>query len=195
MNSIATQNLPITENKTILQRVASGDSPAFEECVKQYGNLVWSIAKKFTNSEQDAEDAVQDIFIEIWQFAKRFDAIKASEVTFIAMIARRRMIDRLRRAKRQTQVSISDAIMNPNFVETGQKMQLQLEAQEATKALKCLRPEQRKLIQLAIGNGMSHREIADSTGLPLGTVKTTLRRSFQRLRNSLGVSEDFVVAA
>ncbi len=89
---------------SILQRIAKKDKMAVEECFDKYGGLVWSIAKKFTNSREDAEDAVQDIFIDIWKYAGRFDAAKSAESSFIVLLARRRLIDRLRKFNRQPKV-------------------------------------------------------------------------------------------
>jgi RNA polymerase sigma-70 factor (ECF subfamily) len=85
---------------TVLQRVASGEAVAVDECLSKYGGLVWSLARRFCPRHEDAEDAVQDIFIDIWRNAERFDAEVASEATYITMIARRRLIDRYRRSGR-----------------------------------------------------------------------------------------------
>src|SRR5262249_40095796 len=93
---------PVTaKQNAILSRIAQGEANAFEDFINAYGNLVWSIAKKFAPTTEDAEDAVQEVFMEIWQTAGRFDETKASEVTFISIIARRRLIDRVRKIYRQ----------------------------------------------------------------------------------------------
>src|SRR5215212_9595046 len=92
-----------TENTSILQRIAGGDQTAVQDCLNQYGNLVWYLVKKFNGNAEDAEDAAQEIFIDIWRNAARFDAAKAPEAAFITMIARRRLIDRLRKHKRRSQ--------------------------------------------------------------------------------------------
>ncbi len=82
--------------QTILQRVAAGDSSAVDDCLAQYGALVWSLARRHSPNYSDAEDAVQEAFLGIWQGAGRFDPEKGSETTFITMIVRRRLIDRRR---------------------------------------------------------------------------------------------------
>ena len=78
------------------QRIAVGDASAVKECISAYGGLVRSLARRLTRTHSDAEDATQEIFICIWRQAAAFDATKGSEVSFIAIIARRRWIDRCR---------------------------------------------------------------------------------------------------
>ena len=86
-----------TVSPPILPRVAAGEPTALAECMERYGGLVWSIALRLTGSRADAEDAIQEIFIDLWKSAARFDGAVASEKAFVAMIARRRLIDRRRR--------------------------------------------------------------------------------------------------
>ena len=101
------RNLEISEEnfvaQTILQRIASGDSLAVQECLDTYGGLIWSLARRMLPDVNEAEDAVQEIFIEIWKTAERFDESKSSETTYVAMIARRRLIDRLRKSNPSTE--------------------------------------------------------------------------------------------
>lgn len=167
---------------TILPRIAQGDENAVAECMNQYGNLVWMLAKKYTQTIEDAEDAVQEIFLEIWQNAARFDCAKASEITFISLIARRRLIDRLRKVYRQPNIQNIDEVfeVQPNNFET--KIHTQIEAKKAVVAMSEVRSEQRELMLLTIFDGMSHGEIAEKTNLPLGTVKTHIRRGFESVR-------------
>jgi RNA polymerase sigma factor (sigma-70 family) len=75
-----------------------------QDCLKAYGGLVWALSKEMLSNQNDAEDAVQDIFIDVWKNAGRFDEKQSSETTFIAMLARRRLIDRLRKSNRQLNV-------------------------------------------------------------------------------------------
>jgi RNA polymerase sigma factor (sigma-70 family) len=91
----------------ILQRVAAGEAAAVDECLVAYRGLVWSLARRSTTNLSDAEDAVQEIFIEIWRNAGRYDSTLSSESTYITMIAKRRLIDRFRRRKRLDTVSLS----------------------------------------------------------------------------------------
>ena len=177
-----------TEKNTILPRIAAGDESAINDCLNQYGNLIWALAKKLTPKQEDAEDAVQEIFIDIWKNAERFDAAQASETTFVAMIARRRLIDRLRKSQRQPHVdSIEDMTVEPARSQD-KEMQNCVEAKQAAEAMNALRPEQRKVLQLSIYQGLSHQEIADLTGMPVGTVKSHARRGLIHIREVLGVN-------
>jgi RNA polymerase sigma factor (sigma-70 family) len=173
--------------RSILQRIAAKDRNAAQECLNTYGGLVWSLARRMCPNSDDAEDAVQEIFIDIWKNAERFDEAQASETTFVAMIARRRLIDRLRKLQRQPQVdSIEDMMVEPARAQDKQ-METAVEAQQAAEALKALRPEQRRVLQLSIYQGMSHQEISDATGMPIGTVKSHARRGLLQIREVLGL--------
>ncbi|MCW5947892.1 MAG: sigma-70 family RNA polymerase sigma factor [Pyrinomonadaceae bacterium] len=170
-----------------LKRIASGDRSAVSECIDKYGGLVWSIARKMIRNQEDAEDVVQDIFVDIWKNASRFDENQSSETTFIAMIARRRVIDRIRYSTRRISAdSLDDVLLEP-FTRSDQQLQISVEANEAAEALRTLRPEQQQVLRLSIVQGMSHQEIADATGMPLGTVKTHARRGLLQVREVLGL--------
>lgn len=171
----------------LLQRVATGDTPAVGACIDQYGGLIWSLARRLLIRPTDAEDAVQEVFIELWKKAHLFDPSIGSETTFVAMIARRRLIDRRRRESRRLEsdaVPIDEAPI-PTAVEPIES-ELQDEAARAARALGVLRPEQRSVLQLAVCEGWSHQLIAERLGLPLGTVKTHVRRGLARIREELG---------
>lgn len=172
---------------SILKRIAEGDRNAVQECLNKYGGLVWSIARKLLRDQDDAEDAVQEVFVDVWKNAARFDETQASETTFIAMIARRRVIDKIRHSARRISAdSLDDVLLEP-FTRSDKAMQISVEAEEAAKAMRTLRPEQQQVLRLSIVQGMSHQEIADATGMPLGTVKTHARRGLVAVREVLGV--------
>jgi len=175
--------------QTILQRIAGGDQAAVQECLKSYGGLVWSLARRMLRNTEDAEDAVQEIFLDVWKNAERFDESQASETTFIAMIARRRLIERIRHVQRRISAdSIEDILAEPS-TRDDKVMQTNVEAREAAKAVDQLRPEQRQVLQMSIVHGLSHQEIADATGMPLGTVKTHARRGIIQVREILGLGD------
>ena len=176
--------------QAILKRIASGDRTAVEECLSAYGGLVWSIARKMLRNNDDAEDAVQEIFIDVWKNAERFDESQSSETTFIAMIARRRIIDRIRYTTRRISADALDDVLLEPMTRADESMQISVEAREAAKAMKNLKPEQQQVLRLSIVQGLSHQEIADATGMPLGTVKTHARRGILQVREFLGLGKD-----
>ena len=175
--------------EAILHRIAAGDRRAVEECLDKYGGLVWSIARKLMRNQSDAEDAVQEVFVDVWKHAGRFDEAQASETTFIAMIARRRIIDKIRYSTRRISADSLDDILLEPFNRADKAMQVSVEANEAAKAVETLRPEQQQVLRLSIVQGMSHQEISEATGMPLGTVKTHARRGLLQVRQVLGLGE------
>jgi RNA polymerase sigma-70 factor, ECF subfamily len=175
--------------KAILQQIAAGDKTSVQECLRTYGGLVWSLARRMSPNLDDAEDAVQEIFVDVWKNADKFDETKSSETTFIAMIARRRLIDRIRKVNRSPKSdSIEDMPVEPQN-RFDESMQVSIEAKQAAKALETLRPEQRQVLQLSIYHGYSHQEIADVLQMPIGTVKTHARRGIIQVREVLGVNK------
>jgi RNA polymerase sigma-70 factor (ECF subfamily) len=176
------------ENSTILSRIAGGDASAIDDCVRRYGKLVWALARKFTRHHEDAEDAVQEILTEIWLNASRYDSAKSAESTFISTIARRRLIDRLRKVyRRPVSVSIDEVLeVQPNNFED--RINTRIEAGRAVHAMRSLRREQRELIYLNVYEGLSHGEIGERAGMPLGTVKTHIRRGFNRVRQTMAAA-------
>jgi RNA polymerase sigma-70 factor (ECF subfamily) len=169
---------------SILERVASGDPRAPSQCIERFSGLVWSLARRLCASASDAEDAVQEIFIDIWKSASRFDPAIASETTFVAMIARRRLIDRGRRRMRRPEVpqiadSVADRAERIDATDANEQQGL------AQRAFAQLRPEQQQVLTLAIHHGCSHEQIATATGMPLGTVKTHARRGLIKIRQIL----------
>ena len=177
--------------QAILKRIAAGDKTAVQDCLNSYGGLVWSLARRMSPNANEAEDAVQEIFIDVWKNAARFDEAQSSETTFVAMIARRRLIDRLRKTSRQPNVdSLEDVLAEPAGGKDN-NLQLCVEAKEAAEAMKNLRPEQRQILHLSIVQGFSHQEIAETLKMPLGTVKTHARRGLIHVREVLGLDTDY----
>jgi len=173
---------------TLLQRVAEGDMAAVRHCIEQYRGLVWSLARQHLQNAAEAEDAVQEIFIDIWKSAGRFDPAIASEPAFIAMISRRRLIDRRRRNSKRLDAAASVPIEEID-VDSGQSVgpgvEIAEEASLANDAMRTLKPEQQRVLRLAVCDGWSHQQIADRLRMPLGTVKTHVRRGLIRVRELL----------
>lgn len=180
---------------SILERVAAGDAKAVDECLTRYGGLVWSLARRRSADVSDAEDAVQEIFIDLWRSAPRFDAAIASEATFITTIARRRLIDRQRRLGRRIETT---SLVSGDQSDMGTTATPNLEiAEEAATARQCLaelRPEERRVLELAIFDDLPQSQIAETTGLPLGTVKTHARRGLMKLRDLMQSRRDRAIS-
>lgn len=172
--------------QTLLQRIAAGDPDAVQECIDCYGALVWSLARRHLRRHADAEDAVQDVFVEIWRNAGRFDPARASEATFVTMISRRRLIDRQRKLGR---TAVTQSIVEEPPERSGadqQDLDIREEAQRARMFMSRLRAAERQVLELGLLEGLSQSEIAKVADMPVGTVKTHARRGLIRLREMLG---------
>ncbi|MEO1129855.1 MAG: sigma-70 family RNA polymerase sigma factor [Planctomycetota bacterium] len=177
------------QQENLLPRVARGDEGAVRECLSRYGGLVWSLARRLATTEADAEDAVQEIFLDVWKSAERFDASVASEVTFIAMIARRRLIDRRRKEGRRPDMATLPDGIDADPIEVGASTETNEDVKRAQRAMGQLSTEQQRVLQLSIFHGLSHERISRATDLPLGTVKTHARRGLIRLREIIEAEE------
>jgi RNA polymerase sigma-70 factor (ECF subfamily) len=174
---------------SLLVRAARGDDVAVRECLARFGPVVWGLARRMSPSRADAEDAVQEIFLDLWANGARYDAARASEEAFVAVVARRRLIDRRRRTQRRP-------VTEPFEDQAGRRVERAelahdggaercAEAALAARALGELRPEQREVLRLSVAEGLTHPEIAERTGMPLGTVKAHARRGLIRIRGLL----------
>lgn len=166
----------------VLARIARGESQAIGPCIEMYGSLVWSMARRMSLSVADAEDAVQEIFVDVWRHAKRYNPNLGSEKVFISVLARRRLIDRARRMQRQRAIERPLASEHDNLSAQSAAEQ-DAEIAEACTALQALPVAHQQAISLSLVEGLSHAEIADRLGWPLGTVKTVIRRGILRLRD------------
>ena len=175
--------------QSLLPKIATGDPAAVEDFLKRHTGMVWGLARRFCRNAEDAEDATQEIFVDVWRSAGRYDADAGSEVTFLMTIARRRLIDRARRLGRRIS---ADLLEDPTTIPSPasqDKVELHDEVARAQDALEKLRPEQREVLDLALGQGQTHQEIAASIGIPLGTVKSHARRGLIKLREMLGADQ------
>jgi RNA polymerase sigma factor (sigma-70 family) len=175
---------------SLLPRIADGDQSAVPECISRYGGLVWTLARRRLASREDAEDVVQEVFVDLWRSADRFNPQVAEEITFVAMIARRRVIDRLRRGAESRQTSSIDEagaaeLPEPAGDAVDRRLELGEEARLADEQLAQLKPEEQQVLRLSIFDSLSHSAIAEQTGLPLGTVKSHIRRGLDSLRQKL----------
>ena len=167
----------------LLERVGRGDKTAVPLLLDQFGPLVWSIVRKQISPDA-ADDVVQEIFIQIWKNARRYDRERASEATFITIIARRRVIDHRRKVGRRPETEELQE-ETPTEEAAFEAVDHVDEARVAIEALAQLKPEQQKILGLAIVEGLTHTQIAEVTRMPLGTVKSHARRGLERVRSLL----------
>lgn len=178
----------------LLHRVSTGDGDAVRECIARWGGLVWSLARRFCGGGGEAEDAVQEIFLDLWRSAERYDPAVSSETTFVAMIARRRLCDRRRKSRRAPATESLADTPTPAEAAAFQRVEDSAEASIAAAALARLRPEQRLVLVLSACHGLTHEEIAATTNMPLGTVKAHARRGLLKVRAMLDGEPGAMVA-
>ncbi|NJL23218.1 MAG: sigma-70 family RNA polymerase sigma factor [Leptolyngbyaceae cyanobacterium SM1_3_5] len=183
---------PPTDDRSLLARIAQQDQAALAQLYNRYARLVFAIAFKSFGSVEESEEAVLDVFSQVWRTATRYDPAKGRVDTWLLIMARSRILDRLRKqqriAKGQTAVEteIQFAKSSGDPIEDAQIVERRAIVQAAIKQLS---DPQRQVIELAFYQGLSHSEIAAQTGLSLGTVKTRIRLGLGKLRIALGTWE------
>jgi len=171
----------------LLPRVAKGDASAVDACLDRYGGLVWSLACGLASA--DPEDAAQEVFIHLWQNAGRFREELGTEVAFVSTLARRRLIDRRRRASRAPEiVSLDGEWMVDATNDPAAQVVASEEKAQISRCLGKLKERDRDVIELSIYEGQSQTEIAERLQTPLGTVKTLVRRALIQLRDCMRLS-------
>jgi RNA polymerase sigma-70 factor (ECF subfamily) len=168
----------------LMHRVARGEEEAVAELYDRFGTLVYKVARQFLPSQAEAEDAVQEIFVRLWQTAERYDPRRAKLVTWVMLIARRHLIDRIRRNAVRPGTSVLEADVSRTSAEHGPDRSAQ-EDEQRTKLRRRIAelPElQRIVIERAYLQGYTLREVSEQLNAPLGTVKSALSRGLERLR-------------
>ena len=169
------------DDGTLLQRVRQGDQRAMAEVFDRYGRAVYSVALRILKDTGHAEDVMQDIFFQVWRNSDSFVQGRGSLGAWLVVIARNRSIDLLRRRKPTD--SVEDVVLTSttNLASEAEHNALMEKVQ---KVLKDLPAEQQRSMELAFFEGLSHSEIAERTGDPLGTVKTRIRLALITLRKA-----------
>lgn len=169
----------------LLEAVAERrDKKAYIELFDYYGPRIKAYVLRLGTESMQAEELTQEVMITLWRKAHLFDRTKSSVATWLYRIARNRRIDLLRRRK-SADLDREDPALHPEpFPDLGEEYDAMLREKRVRAALDGLPIAQRELIQLAFFKGLSHSEIADQTGLPLGTVKSRIRLAFTRLRRT-----------
>jgi RNA polymerase sigma-70 factor (ECF subfamily) len=162
----------------LMRRLAAGESSALGELYDLFAGRTNALALRILRNTQEAEDVVQEVFLQAWRQAGRFDARRGSVEAWLLTMARTRAVDRLRRrsSRREAPSETAVAATEPPATE---------EALAVRKALEGLTPDQRQALELAYYDGLTQSEIATRLGQPLGTIKTRIRTAMGRLREVL----------
>jgi len=173
----------------LVHRSAQGDQDAFAELYDLTSGRVHGIVWRVLRSTDHAAEVTQEVYTEVWRQAARFDAGKGSVLAWVATMAHRRAVDRVRSVTREVarddHYAVSGVGREVDHVWEG--VEQRLEAQRVRKGLESLTPIQREALTLAYFGGLTQTEIAARLQLPLGTVKTRVRDGLIRLRDALGV--------
>lgn len=174
----------------LLLRTADGNQSAFGELYDRIVPRVLGAIKRLLIDHAQSEEVAQEVFLEVWQSARRFEPNKGGAATWIITMAKRRAIDRIRSAQsshdRDTRVGIRD--YDAGYDTVAEHAEISIERERVGVAMTSLTDSQRQAIALAYDGGYSHSEIAEMLSVPMGTVKTRLRDGMIRLRTELGVS-------
>jgi RNA polymerase sigma factor (sigma-70 family) len=174
----------------LVQRMGKGDGAAFSLVYEKTVAQIFRICRVVLGSKEDAEEIVCDVYTYAWHHATAYDASRGSVISWLTVMARNRAIDRCRR--RRNIVSLDDErheVLRASLTSADtspEQLLLRVQAARAVhQALESLSLKRRRLLDLAFFQGLTHREIADTTNMPLGTVKSHLRRALAALQSSL----------
>jgi RNA polymerase sigma-70 factor (ECF subfamily) len=180
---------PLTQDQ-LLALVAQGDQTAFAQLYDQMAPRVLGLVRRLLRDHAQSEEVTQEIFLEIWQNATRYDSSKGGASTWIMTMSHRRAVDRVRASQssrdRDTKIGIRD--YDAEYDNVSETVQTRIEHERVEKAMQRLTELQRQAVSLAYYGGYSHSEVATLLSVPIGTVKTRLRDGMIRLRDELGVA-------
>lgn len=191
--------MPVSQEKVdraTLAQVASGDQRAFDQLYDRLSGPLYSLAVSMLGDATEAQDALQDVFLQIWRRAPSYDADQSSVFSWAMLMTRSRVIDRLRARGRRLHVVVSsiddankdaesvDASVAESAADTADRNE---EAVRVRSILNKLPADQRQAIELAFFNDLTHHEIAAQLGQPLGTIKARIRRGLLKLRERIAV--------
>lgn len=163
----------------MLAKIASGDVNAAQQCIDRYGDEIWTLARRLSPSWNEAEQAVQNIFREIWQQSAHYLPAQGSEKTFIIMIARRYLITSLRSTDWRPSPNNKSNETNALAADTPQ------EVRSTVQTFTRLTAEQQNVLAWGIVYGHSYNAIATATGLPVAAVKEHMRSSLLQIREAM----------
>lgn len=174
----------------LLSLVATGNQQAFARLYDLMAPRVLGLVRRVLRDPAQSEEVAQEIFLEVWQSAQRFDTGKGTATTWIMTMTHRRAVDRVRAAQssrvRDTKVGIRDYA--PDYDNVAETVEVTMEHERVKQAMSRLTDLQRQAVTLAYYGGYSHTEVAEMLQIPVGTIKTRLRDGMIRLRDELGVA-------
>ena len=172
----------------LIQKVANQDRDAFSQLYDRFSSLVFTLAMRMLKVRSDAEDLLQEVFVQVWRQAQSYSVQRGSPEAWIVNIARSRGIDKIRSIRRMEKSFVLTD--DPAWAESGDNVESSAAESEArmamNSALANLPETQRKVLELAYFDGLTQTEIANRLAEPLGTIKTRMRSGIQRLRDMLG---------
>jgi RNA polymerase sigma-70 factor (ECF subfamily) len=179
--------LRATDDLALVRRIALREEAALAELYDRYSTLLLAVARRILGSTGDAEEILQEAFLQAWLQADRYDPARSSVSTWLVLVARSRALDRLRaRRTRERTAEAAGQEPPPETSSGGDGRVLHLERRQRVRsALAELPAEQREVLELAFFGGLSQSEIATRTGAPLGTVKTRALLGMKKLRQAL----------
>jgi RNA polymerase sigma-70 factor (ECF subfamily) len=171
----------------LIAQMARGDQSAFRDVWDQAAGPVLGITRAVIRDPAQAEEVAQEVMLEVWRTASRFDPERGSPMAWLSTLAHRRAVDRVRSEQRAAQRELRAAAHSVAFDEVTEAVQTQLDRERVQRCLGSLTELQRESVTLAYYEGYTYREVAELLRVPAGTVKTRMRDGLIRLRDCLGV--------
>ena len=194
-DSEVSETVPAATDSELIAAVAGGDSRALETLYDRYSRIVYSFALRILGDPLIAEEVTQEVFLRVWQQGAGFSSLRGAFVTWLLSITHNMSIDEVRKRNRRPQRTDSDdpELLLGSLPDTGMNVEDEVWLSSLRdivgEALGRLPKDQREAIELAYFRGLTQREIAETLGQPLGTIKTRMRLGLQKLRDYLGDSE------
>ena len=173
---------------TYLRLVARGDADAFDTVYDQVAATVFGIVRRVVRDPAQSEEVTQDVLLEVWRNAAKFDPGRGSATAWVMTLAHRRAVDRVRSVQKESERERRTAVADVPFDEVAEAVESSLERERVRRCLGSLTELQRESVTLAYYGGYTYNQVASLLGVPGGTIKTRMRDALIRLRDCLGVA-------